>query len=121
VNLEQVRKYALSLPEASEQPHFDATSFRVQGKIFATAPAGGSELNVFVDETERLPLIATEPGTYAPLHWGAKVVGVKVTLATAQSGTVRRLLFEGWKRKAPKRLAAQAAQFNRGQTLMPLT
>lgn len=29
---------ALSFPETSEAPHFDKTSFRVRGKIFATPP-----------------------------------------------------------------------------------
>lgn len=30
------RELALSLPETSEEPHFEKTSFRVQKKIFAT-------------------------------------------------------------------------------------
>jgi len=34
----QVRQFALAMPEASEAPHFDMTSFRVRGKIFATMP-----------------------------------------------------------------------------------
>ena len=35
-----IRKYALSLPEATEEPHFQYASFRVRGKIFMTAPPG---------------------------------------------------------------------------------
>src|SRR5687767_14821866 len=30
------RKFAMSFPEAVEQPHFEKTSFRVKKKIFAT-------------------------------------------------------------------------------------
>ena len=37
---ERVREFALSLPGATEEPHFDMSSFRVQGKIFATVPPG---------------------------------------------------------------------------------
>ncbi len=31
-----LRKVALSLPETSEKPHFEKTSFRVRNKIFVT-------------------------------------------------------------------------------------
>lgn len=31
-----IRKFALSLPETTEEPHFEKTSFRVKKKIFAT-------------------------------------------------------------------------------------
>jgi hypothetical protein len=110
VKLEQARRYALSLPEATEEPHFEYTSFRVRGKIFATAPRGGTYLHVFVEEEQRAALIAAEPETFEALHWGSKVVGVKVTLARAATATVDRLLLQGWRRKAPKRLAAQFGQ-----------
>ncbi|MEI6737895.1 MAG: MmcQ/YjbR family DNA-binding protein [Pseudomonadota bacterium] len=104
--LEQARKYALALPGATEAPHFEYTSFRVRGKIFATARPDGSSMHIFVDEELRAPLIATEPEIYEALHWGSKVVGVKVALLHAKAGTVNRLLLESWKRKASKHLAA---------------
>lgn len=36
VSIEAFRKLALSFPEVTEEPHFEKTSFRVKGKIFAT-------------------------------------------------------------------------------------
>jgi hypothetical protein len=36
VTLDILREIALSLPEATEEPHFEKTSFRVKKKIFAT-------------------------------------------------------------------------------------
>lgn len=36
VTIEYVRSLALSFPEATEEPHFEKTSFRVKKKIFAT-------------------------------------------------------------------------------------
>lgn len=94
MKLEQARKYALSLPEkTTEAPHFDYTSFRVKGKIFATSPPGGEFLHIFVDEEQRDPLIAADPGIYAPLPWGARVVGVRVALASLISiSTAQTLL-----------------------------
>jgi hypothetical protein len=106
MKLEAVRKYALSLPETTEEPHFVYTSFRVCGKLFATAPPNGEFLHIFVDEEQRAPLIAAEPEVYEALHWGAKVVGVKVILARANVSTVKHLLLQSWQRKAPRRLLA---------------
>src|ERR1700730_4103797 len=106
VKLQHVRNFALSLPEVTEEPHFEYTSFRVKGKIFATAPPSEEHLHIFVEEEHRAPLIAAEPEVFESLHWGSKVVGVRVTLANASTGTVECLLIESWARKAPKRLAA---------------
>jgi predicted DNA-binding protein (MmcQ/YjbR family) len=36
VSIDIFRKLALSFPEATEEPHFEKTSFRVKKKIFAT-------------------------------------------------------------------------------------
>ena len=36
VPIDTFRKLALSLPKATEVPHFEKTSFRVENKIFAT-------------------------------------------------------------------------------------
>jgi hypothetical protein len=36
VTLADLRKIALALPEVSEEPHFEKTSFRVKKRIFAT-------------------------------------------------------------------------------------
>lgn len=36
VTIDTFRKLALSFPEATEEPHFEKTSFRVKKKIFAT-------------------------------------------------------------------------------------
>ena len=36
VSIDTLRKLALSFPEATEEPHFEKTSFRVKRKIFAT-------------------------------------------------------------------------------------
>ena len=100
----QVRQFALSLPQASEEPHFHYASFRVHGKIFATLPPEGDHLHVFVAEEERQAALAVDPGFLEKLHWGKKVVGLRVTLAKAKPKVVQRLLTQSWARKAPKAL-----------------
>lgn len=36
ITIEAFRKLAMSFPEATEEPHFEKTSFRIKKKIFAT-------------------------------------------------------------------------------------
>lgn len=38
LTVEQVRQFAMSLPEATEQDHHGMDSFRVRGRIFARDP-----------------------------------------------------------------------------------
>jgi hypothetical protein len=106
VKLEQARRFAMSLPSVSEEPHFSYSSFRVGGKIFATIPPEGRHLHVFVEEEQRQLAIALEPESMEKLLWGDKVVGLRIELAKARAPLVERLLEQAWSRKAPKRLLA---------------
>ena len=92
MKLAQVRKYALSLPEVTEEPHFDRTSFRVRGKIFVTARPAETHIHVFVPEEHREPALALHPGQVSKLLWGGKVVGLRVELADTAAG-VRAIRF----------------------------
>jgi hypothetical protein len=100
----KLRELALALPEATEEPHFDLSSFRVRGKIFATVPPDTSTVRIFVDEHTTHAMVATDPDTYAELWWGKKLSGLAVTLRRAKVGDVRELLEEAWRRKAPNAL-----------------
>jgi hypothetical protein len=104
--LEQARRFALSLPEATQEPHFDVSSFRVRGKIFATVPPDEAHLHVFVDEEEITASVAENPAAFEPLRWGDRIRGLRINLAPAPESRVSELLEESWRRKAPKRLVA---------------
>jgi hypothetical protein len=104
VKVAEVRRFALSLPETNEEPHFHFSSFRVRGKIFATVPPDGEHLHVFVGDEEREVALELDPEFLEKLFWGKRVVGVRVTLARAKADVVKRLLLESWKRKAPRSL-----------------
>ncbi|HUC04732.1 MAG TPA: MmcQ/YjbR family DNA-binding protein [Acidimicrobiales bacterium] len=105
----QVRRLALALPEASEEPHFELTSFRVRGKIFATMPPEGGRVHVFVAPSDVEGYCAEYPAIVEELLWGAKVRGVRVELRSAPAALLRELLTEAWMGKAPARLRAQLA------------
>ena len=104
MNLDSVRKFALSLPQVTEEPHFHFSSFRVRGKIFATVPPEERHLHVFVGETEREIFTQSQPDAYEKLLWGKKMIGLRVTLANAKAADVKDLLRTAWQRKAPKSL-----------------
>ena len=100
MRLEELRTYALSLPDTTEQPHFKFGSFRVHGRIFVTTPPDGGHAHVFVDDAQRELAITLYPEAIEPLHWGSKVVGVRIALAKAKTAFVRELVHQAWARKA---------------------
>jgi hypothetical protein len=106
-DLERARRFALSLPGATEEPHFDMASFRIGGKIFATVTPDEQRLHIFVDEPEISASVAEDPAAFEPLLWGQQVRGLRVLLAVAPQDRVAELLTESWRRKAPRRLVAQ--------------
>jgi hypothetical protein len=106
VTFDDVRRLAMEFPEATEEPHFEMTSFRIKGRIFATAPAGGEFLHIFVDENEVRASVAADPETFSELWWGKRLSGLRVTVASADAADVKELLTEAWLRKAPKKMAA---------------
>ena len=106
MDVEEFRRLALSLPEATEEPHFEMTSFRVRGRIFATVPPEGRFAHIFVEESEVQACAAERPAVFEELWWGRKLSGVRVRLARAGVRQVRELLEQAWRRRAPKRLAA---------------
>jgi hypothetical protein len=108
MNLRQVRRLALALPETTEQPHFHLSSFRVKGKIFATVAPDGSFMNVFVDDALREIMVSVDAKAYETQWWG-KSGYLHVHLAAAKARDVNTLLRAAWERRAPKKLLAAAS------------
>lgn len=104
MQINQIRSYALSLPETTEEPHFHYSSFRVKGRIFVTVPPDEKFVHVFVGDEQRDMALALHPEAVEPLTWGKKTVGVRISLAMAKPGFVQELVRGAWTRKAPKSL-----------------
>lgn len=68
------RKLALSLPDATEAPHFDLASFRAKGKIFATLSEKEARAMVKLTPEQQEMVTATEPKMFQriPNAWGDK-------------------------------------------------
>ena len=100
-----LRKFALSIAEAHEEPHFERTSFRVGKKIFATITRDGSEAMVklpVADDAEAL--IASDPEVFFSYGvWTTKNGALGVRLKLVKAVVMLRLVSEAWATIAPKR------------------
>jgi hypothetical protein len=103
MTLAEVRVLAMGLQGTTESPHHRFTSFRVRGRIYATAPKEGGFLHVFVDEEDRDRMVRLDPQAYEKLGWGRKIVGLRVDLGRAAREDVKSLLRTAWQRKLPRR------------------
>lgn len=103
MTLPEVRDWAMNLHGSTESPHHRYTSFRVRGRIYATAPKEGGFIHVFLDEEDRERMVRLDPQTYGKLGWGRKVVGLRVDLGRARRDDVQELLRAAWQRKLRKR------------------
>jgi hypothetical protein len=104
----QVQQLALALPETTEEPHHHRTSFRVRGKIFATAVLSENLLNIMVGDSAREPALDIYSNCVEPLYWGKKVLGIRVNLLEATPDIVAELLKQAWSEKAPRALVAKS-------------
>ena len=93
----------MALPETTEQDHHGMPSFRVRGKILATAP-DEEHIRVMLAEDEIRAAVAEHPDVCTPFSWGKKLACVVVALAPATHGVLEELLIEAWLSKAPKAL-----------------
>ena len=100
MKLDTARRFALSLEGASEEPHFDFSSFRVKKKIFCTVPPDGGHLHLFVDDITREQTLELHPECCEKLWWGKKVVGLRLRLADAKPTLVKHLLLQAWTHKS---------------------
>jgi hypothetical protein len=107
MRLSAARRFALSPPETTEEPHFEFSSFRVRGKVFATVP-DNDHLHLFVGVEEARALLQEHPATFEPIGRGKRInpEWLRVNLALADTKEVRELRVEAWRTKAPKRVLA---------------
>jgi hypothetical protein len=98
------RKLALSMQGASEQPHFERTSFRVGKRIFATMTQDGREAMVPVQPVDRcLALIEADPAVFfGHGGWTARHGSLGIRLQKVNAPLLRELVREAWQRVAAK-------------------
>ena len=108
LSVDELRRLALSLPYASEKPHFDRAGFRVdvpKGKMFCTLLEAQATANVFLSVDEQLMLVEAEPGIFSrvPNKWGEKGA-TTLALGNCDEATAKSALVMSWRHAAPVRL-----------------
>jgi len=72
VSIDTFRKLALSFPEATEEPHFEKTSFTVKKKIFATFDEAKNRACIKLSEIDQDVFSSTDKTVIFPIpnKWG---------------------------------------------------
>jgi hypothetical protein len=102
---DDVRRIALSMPEAYEEAHFDLTSFRVARKIFCTMGEERPAIMLKLDPEDQANLVADDPERLQPVpgYWGRKG-STFVRFETMREAGLAALMRLAWAGVAPKRL-----------------
>lgn len=99
---DQVRAFALGMPEVREGSHQGRADLRVRNKIFLTFPEDGATVNIKTTPAG-LDMLLRSGDMYRDV-WGGRWVGVE--LARVAEDELRNLLVEGYCLAAPKSLVS---------------
>jgi hypothetical protein len=106
ITAEEVRRVALSLPEAEERETWGEATFRVRDKIFLMLSPSEETASVKASPVEQEQLVASDPQTFAIASYTGRFGWVSVRLATVDPDLMREIITAAWRRTAPRRLAA---------------
>jgi|SRR5690606_33207924 len=107
VSITTFRKLALSLPEVTEEPHFEKISFRVKKKIFATYDNKNKHAVLKLNEIEQNVFSTIDNSTIYPVgnKWGKQGWTI-VELKQIPEDVFIYALRTAYCTVAPKKLAA---------------
>jgi hypothetical protein len=100
---EDVKRIALSLPEAHEGGHMGHADLRVRNRVFASLPADRGMVAIKASAASLDALVQSDPETFRDV-WGGRWVGVRLDRVTA--AVVRDLLVDAWRLTAPRGLVS---------------
>ncbi len=105
---EDVRRIALSLPEAHERPSYGTPGFRVADRLFARLRDDGESVVVWVaDEGEKQALVQGQPEKFFTTPHYDGHPSVLVRWAVVSTAELTELLTEAWRIRAPRRVLDQ--------------
>jgi len=108
VSIDTFRKLALSFPEATEEPHFEKTSFRVKKKIFATYDDAMKRACIKLSEIDQDVFSSKDKTIIFPVNnkWG-KQGWTLIELTKVQKELFIDALTTAYCEVAPKKLSNQ--------------
>jgi hypothetical protein len=104
---DDVRRIALSLPEAEEILTWDVdVTFRVRKKIFAMGGDGGTHASIKSTPMVQEFLVDRDPEAFRPAAYVGRFGWLSVDLSRIEVEELDGLIREAWRLTAPKRLTA---------------
>ena len=105
--LDDLRKFALSLPETKEGSHFHLVAFRVADKPFVSIEKNKTHAGFALDKSDIAALVAQAPDVYEEVWRNGKyLIGLRVELKRISAKQLKRLVELAWRQKAPRKLTA---------------
>ena len=113
VSIDSFRKLAFSFPEATEEPHFEKTSFRVKKKIFATYDDVKKRACIKLSEIEQDVFSSSDKTIIFPVDnkWG-KQGWTLIEMSKVRKEIFIDALTTAYCEVAPKKLADQVRPNN---------
>ncbi|MGV9614286.1 MmcQ/YjbR family DNA-binding protein [Nocardia xishanensis] len=106
---DDVRAYALSLAETSEQFAWGMPIFRVAGKLFLTLPENETSMAVRCPAIDRDELVVAEPEKFWVAAHEANNPWVRVRLAALDDREeLEAIVLDSWRQAAPRHLLDDA-------------
>jgi len=111
MTFDDVRRIALSLPEAEERITWETDiTFRVRDRIFAIGGEGATGVSIKASLETQAELLEMDPATFRKSAYVGRFGWVTVDLERVDPGLLTSLLRAAWRRTAPKRLAVTLAE-----------
>ena len=104
MTVDDFRRLALALPEATEAAHMGHPDFRVRNEIFATLwPEEERGVVMLMPEQQRV-VVELKPAVFTPVPggWGRRG-STNVILRAADEMSLTSVLLMAWRNKAPAR------------------
>lgn len=106
-SFDDVRRLAMSLPEAEERVTWETDiTFRVRDKIFAIGGDGATHVSIKASPERQAELVDLDPDTFAPSAYVGRFGWVTVDLERIDAPLLEDLIRDAWLRTAPKKLGA---------------
>lgn len=106
VDVEAIRRLALSLPRTSEHLIRDRVKFRVGSIVYAALSRDETQMGFGFPREERAALVASEPDKFLmPLPADERYQWVRVRLAAIDEAEMRELVVGAWTMCVPKKVS----------------
>ena len=107
ITIDAIRDLALTLPEATEEPHFEKTSFRIAKKIFATMDTTSARLTIKLSEIDQNVFGSHDKTIIYPVpnKWGKQGWTI-IELDRVHPDLLKDAMIAAYCQVAPKCLAA---------------